>query len=314
MSEDVFQEEEDFRDIPDEVVEGQQAPAVSIRMQRPVAPAQLQNQQQQPIQKTIVEEYEENPQLDTTPDEEEDYSDIMSDARIRLAQGQLYEIIMNHELFAGVEADEKAVKIVQKEIRNFAKERMEIMLGMRQEQKEVSVNVASPFNALEVETLKALASAATKGASRSEEAEQYVPVVRTTGLNPITTRKAAPKPAQPKPLAKSPSNPVKRVKVDPNVEYELQQDGVERIYIEEAKRQIANDTYKPLTKPIHEMTEDEIRARNKQASTRGSTVKNPNALPMPSVEQEEMLYSQRAQAANQNPQMQSIMAILTKKK
>jgi len=43
-------------------------------------------------------------------------------------------------------------------------------------------------------------------------------------------------------------------------------------------------------------------------------VKNPQAIPMPTAEQEEMLHTQRAQSAAANPQMQVLMAALTKKK
>jgi hypothetical protein len=39
-------------------------------------------------------------------------------------------------------------------------------------------------------------------------------------------------------------------------------------------------------------------------------VKNPAALQMPTAEQEEMLHTQRAQAAASHPQMQSIMSLL----
>lgn len=302
MSEDIWQEEEDFRDIPDEVA-GNEAAPVNVRTVRPAAPT--------PPPQITAPEVRPHPEADEAQ-EDDDYSDIMTDARIRLAQGQLYEIIMNHDLFAGIDADEKAVKIVQREIRNFAKERMEIMLGMRQEQsKEVVVNVPSIFNALEVEVLKALASSATKGASRTEEADQHQPVAKATGLNPITSKKVAPS----KPLAKSPSNPVKRVKVDPNVEFELQQNGVEREFIEEAKRQLATDTYKPLEKPISQMTEQELIERNKQASKRsGGQVKSSQAIPMPTAEQEENMYTTRAQIASANPTFQTIMTALNNSK
>ena len=61
---------------------------------------------------------------------------VLSDARLRLEQGRLYEMVMNSDLFEGSDCDPKAIKNVEKEIRNFAKERMEIMLGMRQETSE----------------------------------------------------------------------------------------------------------------------------------------------------------------------------------
>lgn len=303
------EDEETFRDIPDEVVEGQQAPAANVRTARPALPVPPVALPQASAPQNVTQYT-----VDVIEDEEDDYSDVMNDARIRLAQGQLYEIIMNHELFAGVEADEKAVKIVQREIRNFAKERMEIMLGMRQEKSAEETVVSSPFNSLEVEALKALAAAATGGASRTEEAQEYVAIPRSKGLNPITSKKAPVRQAA-KPLAKSPASPVKRIKVDPNVELELQNDGVEREFIEEAKRQIATDTYKPLEKPISQMTESELIERNKQAAKRvGTTVKSSSAIPMPTAAQEEMIHTTRAQQASAHPQMQTILGLLNQPK
>ena len=86
--------------------------------------------------------------------------------------GKLYELVMKHDLFAGLDADPKAMKVVQKEIRQYAQERMEIMLGMRQEKTEAPAGFPMelfPFNSLEVEILKAIAATATKGESRDAE-------------------------------------------------------------------------------------------------------------------------------------------------
>src|ERR1019366_6683663 len=110
---------------------------------------------------------------------EEDFVDVLSDAHLRLEQGSLYKLVMNGNLFQDVDADPKAVQNVQKEIKTFAKERMEIMLGMRKETNTVEhLEIDFPFNALEVEVLKKLASTATKGAS--EHSDRYVPEVTRT--------------------------------------------------------------------------------------------------------------------------------------
>lgn len=316
---DNFWENEDqevFRDIPDEVQldnNGNQliAPPVNVRTpQRSIA-------QSVPIQQPIAVELQHGEHQEEHQEEDEDFSIVLNDARLRLEQGRLYEMIMNHDIFAGSDADEKAVKHVQRQIRNFAKEQMEIMLGMRQEQsKDISFNMNFPFNPLEIETLKALASAATKGATKSAAAEQYIAPVKKIGLNPIgvnrqtkTTAKLTPKIANP--LPNQPTNPVKRSKSDTAIDQILREEGVTR----EELNAVFDPNYKTLNKPLHELTEQELLERNKQAKRRiTGQVKSPNALPMPSVEQEEMIYTQRAAVAAANPQMQNIMSLLTNPK
>jgi hypothetical protein len=313
----IFSEEDEgeFRDIPDEVTEGQQAPPVNVRVNRPAAPPQAPVQQAapEPVYEEVVEE-----------SEEEDFSSVLTDARFRLEQGRLYEMIMNHNIFEGADADEKAIKYVTKQIRNFAKEQMEIMLGMRQEAPKVEPLAAAdfPFNDLEVQTLKALASAATKGATAAPEAQQFsgaqtAVTPRRTGLNPIAVktpqRQSAPAPKAPaKPLAQKPATPVKRdQRTEAQIEQILAEEGISRA---EYERQY-NPNYKPLTKPFHEMSEAEQKEWKRQEALKtNKQVKNPAAIPMPTAEQEEMLHTQRAQAAASHPQMQSIMTLLLNQK
>lgn len=242
---------------------------------------------------------------------EEDYEAILSDANLRLEQGNLYKMIMNHDLFHGLEADPKAVKNVQREIKKFAKERMEVMLGMRQEQNSATVVVSSPFNELEVEILKKLASKATNGATETAEANQYAAAIkepRRQTLNSIggTTTTARPalivkKPAQK--LQARPSAPLQRKRTE--IDAILEEEGVPRSAIEE--------DYVPLDKPADQLTAQELVERNKQAAARRAkhqTVKNPNALPMATYEQEEMMAMQRAAQVAQGPGMPAILAKL----
>jgi len=323
MSNNFFaQDEEDqgeFRDIPDEVVEGQQAPSVNVRTQRPPAPPQA------PVQpeKTIAQEYEENPELDTS-EEEEDFSAVLNDARFRLEQGRLYEMIMNHDIFGNTDADEKAIKYVTKQIRNFAKEQMEIMLGMRQEAPKVEALAAAdfPFNDLEVQTLKALASAATKGATAAPEAQEFTGIQsapRKSGINQIGTKqrrsmteinKDIKTNNAKRPLSQRPATPIKR-RNEADIDQILQEEGISR---EEYDRQY-NPDYVPLKKPLGQMSENEIKEWKRQDALKtNKQVKNPNAIPMPSLDHENMMYTQRAQEAASNPQMQSIMNLLINKK
>ena len=315
----IFNDDDDgseFRDIPEEVA-GQDAPIPQVKVNRPAAPpAQAPVQQAQPEPEV---EYEEE-----QSEEEEDFSTVLSDARLRLEQGRLYEMIMNHNIFEGADADEKAIRHVQKQIRNFAKEQMEIMLGMRQEAPKVQALTASdfPFNDVEVAALKDLAYMATKGGSAAPEAQQFsgAPAApRKVGLNTIAVKsQAKPAPAAPKtapakkPLAQKAPAPVKRdSRTEAQIEQILAEEGITR---EQYDAQYPPN-YKPLTKPLSQMNEQELAEwRRQDALKTNRQVKNPAAIPMPTAEQEEMLHTQRAQTAASNPQMQLLMAALTKKK
>lgn len=327
MSNNFFNQDDDdgseFRDMPDEVIEGNQAPVPNVRVNRPAAPPQPVQQVQQVQQEPEVE-YEE------VQDEEEDFSSVLSDARSRMEQGRLYEMLMDHDIFAGADADEKAIKFVTKQIRTFAKEQMEIMLGMRQEPAKAQAMAASdfPFNDVEVAALKDLAYVATKGASARDDVQTFTPQAapvapRRTGLNPIAVKsqaKPAAKPAAPakpaqKPLAQKAQAPVKREAPRQQNEAEIldlcMELGITR---EEYDRQF-NSFNSAMSKPLAQMSEAEIAERNRQIRERsGARAKSPAAIPMPTAEQEEMLHTQRANTAAANPQMQVLMAALTKKK
>lgn len=220
-------------------------------------------------------------------EEDDDYTEVMSDARLRLEQGKLYEMVMNHNLFDGVDADPRAIKSVQKQIRKLAKELMETMLGMRQEQ-TVANNaiVSSPFNDLEVQVLKKLASAASKGATEAEEAQvvtQPNPIApKKTTLNTIGSSK-------PKQQAKPQAKPI--AKAQP-IQRKAQ-----------TKRELPPEfepDYNPLDKPVYEMTADELVERDRQALDRqkGRKAALPaDRAPMPDYgTMEAMALSQTARA------------------
>lgn len=94
---------------------------------------------------------------------------VIDNARIRLEQGRLYEMLIKHNLFEGVDAMPQAIEKVQSEIKEFIVERLEILLGMRAEkEKEVhKIVTEAQFNDLEVKALKMIASKVTKGVSES---------------------------------------------------------------------------------------------------------------------------------------------------
>lgn len=291
---------DDFRDHPDEM-NGNQSFIPNVK--QPPAPPPQRTAKAPVIPPPVVEEYEEV--VEASEPEEEDYTAYLNDARIRLEQGRLYEMLINHDIFAGLDSDPKAIKVVQSQIRRFAKNQMEIMLGMRQEvQKTQSISIDNfPFNDLEVITLKTIAATFSKGATEDPRAQQYSgspPPVRKTGLNSLGSKpqqKQQPSIQKPqaKPLASKPADPIKRVKVDKSVELALQQEGVERFYIEEAKKQLESEQYKPIDKPLSELGEDELAKRNREASLRNrQAAVNPSASPMPNVDQQIMFHTSRA--------------------
>lgn len=326
------EEEGEFRDVPDEVsgksaneILQSKTPGPVVPRRPPATPPAFQ-QKAAPVE--VPEEYEYDV-TDELEDEDDDYTAVLSDARLRLQQGSLYEIIMNHELFQGMDFDPAAIKHVQRQIRKFAKEQMEIMLGMRKETAKIErLEIDFPFNAVEVEVLKLVAKTASKG--RSENSDRYVPAVtRTTeevpvvprrqGLNPIVGKKtthAVPVKIEQKsavaPLKKSAVAPVTRQAK--GAKESIVVDGV--TITPDMINATFEPDYKPLEKPLHELTTDELLERNRETSTRRhKTVKNPQAMPMPTPEQEEFMHLSRAtELATKNNAVSLIMAAMNQKK
>lgn len=313
MSEDNLWGEEPFSDIPDEVqldANNQPIQSAPVRLPRPAIPVP-------PVSTGINEENyghaEPSEETENVDEEEqdEDFASVLTDASLRLEQGTLYKLILNHNLFEGSDADPKAVQNVQKEIRKFAKERMEIMLGMRKEVSTVEhLEIDFPFNALEVEVLKKLAFTATKGAT--QHSDNFVPEVKRTTeevpnipkrstLNPIgSSRKVNTKSS--KPLQNKPSAPVKRTKLDLTIDQIAREEGVPRELLEENIPGVGG-------KPLHKMTEQEILERNRIVDQRrGKQVKSASALPMATEQQQEMLATQHATHIESSPGMAALLA------
>lgn len=307
-------EEENFKDQgSEEEIAPEELRAPVARPQRPATPTvKLPQAEQEYEEEQSQEEIEES-------EESEDFANILVDARLRLEQGRLYEMIMNHDIFQGADADPKAVKYVQKQIRNFAKEQMEIMLGMRKETSTIErLDIDFPFNSLEVDALKALARTATKGAT--DHSDRYVPSVtrtteevenapRKTTINPIGVNSSRPKSATKpsKPLSARPAAPVKRAKADAAIQRILEEEGVT---LEEIN-QVFDPNKKYLTPDeLASLTSEQVIERNRIISARNKQVQNPSALPMPSHEQIEAMAVARATQAAAHPQMQKIMGLL----
>lgn len=302
MSKDIWGDEP-FRDGQPELSNGQwtqqetytPVPENTIRAARAI---QKQEDQAQQDEEFDVDELTDQVAQD---EDDEDFSDVLTDARLRLELGRLYEMVMNHSLFEGVEVDERASKIVQKQIRKFAKEQIELTLGMRQKAVANATIVSSPFNDLEVDILKKLASAASKGATETEEANQpaqqtgpSAPPKKKT-LNTIGKQQTRP---APKPMAKK-AEPIQRQnkpkpKLDLPPEFE--------------------PDYVPLDKPINQMSAQELAERDRQATERQKnrmviTPKEQRAH-WPSFEEQTMLAQAQVSRAVGTPSKGNLSALI----
>lgn len=252
------------------------------------------------LDEQAMAEIEEDPQFDVFEDEEEDTASIMSDANLRLEQGRLYQMILANDIFGNTDADPKAIRNVQREIRKFVRERMETMLGIRQEQAAQAPVISSPFNDTEVVVLKMLASKMSKGATEQNQAPSVPAQPKKDGITAINgnmregrttplsnTPKTAPKPA---PKAPKPAPALKSaIKEDESV----------------------------LQKPIEDMTPEELLAHDAAALERRS--KNyaqvpANLVPHPSPAQLEALYTVQAnQLSAPGSAVATTMALMNRK-
>lgn len=214
------------------------------------------------------------------PEEEDfDIAEVLNNANLRLEQGRLYQMIMSSNIFGDTDADPQAIKNVQREIVKFAKERMEIMLGMRHEAPKEQTVVSSPFNELEVITLKTIAAQMSKGATKNVVAPA---VPKKDGITSIsgTTKKTNTVSVEQKPLPKNRTAPVAPKQVQTPV---VQTSAV-----------TTEETY--LSKPIDKMTPDELLDYEKQSQNRHQNLKAAlpaNRVPIPSPAELEAMYTTR---------------------
>jgi len=140
-------------------------------------------------------------------------SNVVYNARLRLEQARLYEMLINHDLFSGVDADPNAIHNVQNELKHYIVARLEILLGLRRPVLKRDVSNEDHFNNVEKNFLKQLAEVGTKGASKKVVSSDPIPEVKeyTGGLNPIGYK------ARPKTLnqleRKAVSRPIQNIEV-----------------------------------------------------------------------------------------------------
>ena len=261
-------------------------------------------QQEQPpmeLDEEAFAELQTNQEQDIFEEEEEDMSSVLFDANLRLEQGRLYQMIMNSDIFADTNADIKAIKNVTREMRKFARERMETMLGMRVEQPTERTIVSSPFNDMEVNVLKLLASKMSKGATESEQTPpQPIAPPKKDGITAISGNT---KPKTTTPLKSS--NPIQRTAKPVNPQPKPQ------------PKQPAPAEH-GLTKPIDQMSQEELAIHNDLAAEQNSrryAALPSNLTPMPTGDSLETLYTiQASRALQPGGAVESVMSLVNRQR
>jgi len=280
---------------------------------------------------SILDEYEDEEQHNEETEEYmEDYkstgesaykldkreSNVLNDATIRLEQARLYDMLIKHDLFQGVQANPQALNNVQNELKAYIVSRLEILLGIRQEIQETEEDdrqfiVDSPFNDIEIEFLKALSYKGTKGASAQGSAKQLsaseirplsdpnISVgLRSLSQTPINSRPAPiQKVSKPtiieKPIKKLSTNVTQQIKKEPSKSIVRSRRGqMSNAEAEEiARKELAMGSGK-LNKHPYEMTPKELKELAKRSSIPNKKVPV-GALPPATSAQSEMLIQQQ---------------------
>jgi uncharacterized protein YciI len=255
----------------------------------------IQSQEPMALDEEAVAEIQEE-HFDILEEDEDDTTFVMADANLRLEMGRLYQMILQNDIFAQTNADPRAIKNVQREIRRLVREKMETMLGIRQEQPTLQQTVvSSPFNDMEVSALKMLASKITKGATEEVPYDRNTPVpAPQPKKDGITAISGTIRPQQMAPI-KAPeySRPVPK-KAGPAPKKQETKRSEPLI-----KSAIANpEGDSLLNKPIEEMSQEELAEYERQALDRRAKNKAAmpaNLVPHPSPQELEMKYMAHAQ-------------------
>jgi hypothetical protein len=279
-------------------------------------PEQLPIVQYRAIPKDEVQTIQDNSAFDLN---EEEVS-ITYNSRIRLEQAKLYEMLIDQDIFDGVEANPQAIQNVKTELKQYILDRLNILLGMKSEIRQTSQKVELPFNTLEIQFLKDLAFKGTKGESgeSNEPAQLEVRNVEEPNrpLNKLKPLMSRPK-AEPlatvtaKPVQQLATKNVKTTKavkttktvketVDKNKLFFAQGKEISEATAEQvAKDEIAQIAGKPFEqiskeelkqiqkqmanpKTFDEMTEAEQQAKIEAMNEKHRRGRPANALPMPS--------------------------------
>jgi hypothetical protein len=255
-------------------------------------------------------------------------TNVLQTAMVQLDQARLYEMLLKHNLFEGVKANAASLKNVETELKDFILQRLQILLGMKSEKKEVAqapmvqqkIKVELPFNDVEIEFLKALAFKGTKGESAKSPSTKTVEAQSMNSIKPLQEEQVglkkmslgsfsepeeeeieeeeeeAPKPRKPvsKPVVKQQARPTPKAQ---NLTAE----------------QLAREDIKNMAKrkPAHLMSADELIEASKNINA--GKKKSSKALPMPDADALAMHYqTQQIRTPGQNTK-DNLMGLLAQK-
>ena len=226
---------------------------------------------------------------------EEDDKELLQNASLRLEQGQLYQLLLKHDLFGEVNADPRAIAKVQKELRSFIKEKLEIMLGMRPDPKimPVTIQTGSQFSDVEVDFLrrvvtKALGNNEVKSIPAPQISEKpkvnSIKKISQPIAKPIQPKPEAIKAPQQKPVQKAESKPAPQPQKQPTSPVQINKSREEYLY----------------SKPLNELTRAEIEERNEIISQKQRGMKSfgmaHKRAPMPSLSEQYRMAVQQVDA------------------
>lgn len=259
---------------------------------------------------------------------------VIQAAMVQLDQARLYEMFLNHNLFEGVKANPAALKNVEKELKDFILERLQILLGMKQEKKQVDappqkVKMELPFNDIEIDFLKALAFKGTKGESAKAPASK---IIESQGISPI--KQVQPETFGLKKIGSTPqyreeqehdededeeelplkAAPKPVVKKQPQPQPKPQQKARKPMSEKELIEQIAREDLERMNgrKPASQMSASELLEASKNA-TSSPKKKSAKALPMPDADALAMHYQMQQLKKPANGGTTNFVDILSKK-
>lgn len=269
-------------------------------------------------------------------------SNVIFNARLRLEQAKLYEMLINHNLFDGVDASPDAINNVQNELKAYIVKRLEILLGLREPVVRVETAVAElPFNDIEIDFLKQLAYKGTNGASENgvpvtpkiEKQQVVKSLAPAKAQEPARLKSLAvpKKKAEPAPQPEAPKRQVQETKapaptrqpvktqqaqkpVKKAAEPKIRPSGMGRdLSPQEIELLARQDLQSTPKKPFHEMTAKEKAERIKEVNEKHKRPSVPGrAAPMPSANELEMKYMNQQQnrslSRNQTDQFNTILA------
>lgn len=209
-------------------------------------------------------------ELENTEDQEIDM-EVLKNARLRLQQGRLYELLLSHNLFSEVDAEPRVVAKVEREVRSFIKERLEVLVGLKPDPKLIPAQpLGGLFSEEELLVLKEFVGKVSQKVSKPAQ----------VGFTPQKIQ----------PTLKPASMPSSNVKVSP-VKQKTQQQPTSQ----KQKNQESKDEPR-LTKAPSQMTKEELLEHNRivaqrQASRKAAAPKK--KIPMPDEAQILNHYSNR---------------------